>query len=181
MQLYEFICMSIYVLTVNFSLSHSLSLSCSVCLRQSYEFCSSVHLSVLLILLSLCPRDRGFAASCFCSGCHSVILSETSTFVWYITWVFLVTTDKTFPWVPTYLILWPWPWSLPLFLKILTCKWLLNTSARNFIVDIRVSSDNCFLGIPACFDTVAFISEFGLHFEIILIILIKWNNFNKDC
>ena len=39
--------------------------------------------------------------------------------------------DKTFPWVPTFFTLWPWPWSLTYFLKTLTLlitfeQWVLK-------------------------------------------------------
>ena len=40
---------------------------------------------------------------------------------------------------------------------------------------IRVSSDNCFLCIPACFDTVTLICEFGLLFENLNLV----NNFQQ--
>ena len=31
-----------------------------------------------------------------------------------------ISCDKNFPWVPIFLILWPWPWSLTYFQKTLT-------------------------------------------------------------
>ena len=74
--------------------------------------------------------------------------------------------------------LFPWyqhNWSYDLDLGVCLANIFWTPSARHFILHIRVSSDNCFLWIPACFDTVALIFKFALLFENFNLV----NNFHQ--
>ena len=53
--------------------------------------------------------------------------------------------DKTFPWVPLFFTLWPWPWSLTHFLKTLTYLIIWTASATAFILHMSISCDKIFL------------------------------------
>ena len=76
-----------------------------------------------------------------------------------------IVSGKTFTWVPTFLTLWSWPWSVTYFLKSLTLlitfeKWMLEL--RYFIWVFSESS----LSIGTNnFDLVTFNLEFDLLFE----------------
>ena len=55
-------------------------------------------------------------------------------------------SDKTFPWVPLFFTLWPWPWSLTcFFLKIDIGHYLYTISIRAFILHMNISCDEIFL------------------------------------
>ena len=95
----------------------------------------------------LCPRDRRSEGILFLSClsfCHSVILSFCPL-LWNLNlannfWTVIaidvifhmnIPCDKTFPWVPLFFTLVPWPWSFTLFLKTLTLlitfeQWVLE-------------------------------------------------------
>ena len=90
-------------------------------------------------------EDRG--AYCFCPVCHSVLLSETLTLlITFEQWVFMsISRDKTFLWVPLFLTLWPWPWSLTHFFenfKLANNFW--TVSARALIFHMSIPCDKTF-------------------------------------
>ena len=87
----------------------------------------------------LCPRDRRSVSYCFCPVCHSVILSKNFNLAnnfWTenaraLIFHMSIPCDNTFPWVPLFFTLWPWPSSLTHFLKTLTLlitfeQWVLE-------------------------------------------------------
>ena len=57
--------------------------------------------------------------------------------------------DKTFPWVPLFFTLWPWPWSLTHFFENFNLIYNFWTvSARAFIFLLKIPSDKIFLLVP---------------------------------
>ena len=107
-------------------------------------------------------EDRG--AYCFYPVCHSVILSfcpplwnfNLANNFWTVSARALILhmsipCDKTFPWIPLFLTLWPWPLSLTYFLKTLTLRisfehWVLELWYFTwvFLVIIPFSGYHCF-------------------------------------
>ena len=55
-------------------------------------------------------------------------------------------SDKTFLWVPTVLILWPWPWSLAFF-QNLNLVYNLTVNTRTLLFFMNISYDKVFLFI----------------------------------
>ena len=50
--------------------------------------------------------------------------------------------DKTFPWVPFFFTMWPWPWSLTIFENFKLANNFWTVSARALIFNMSISSDN---------------------------------------
>ena len=95
-----------------------------------FAICYQFYIGAIRNLYSepiLGPRDRRSGAYCFFPVCHSVILSyafchslwnfnlannfwtvNARGLIFHMSW----SCDKTFPWVPLFLTLWPWPSSL---------------------------------------------------------------------
>ena len=95
---------------------------------------SNIHIHVHVLYLSILfmpPRSKigghiVFVLSVILSLRHSVILSETLTLLINNFWTvsarslifhMSIPCVKTFPWVPLFLTLWPWPESLTYFFK----------------------------------------------------------------
>ena len=56
--------------------------------------------------------------------------------------------DKTYPWIPLFFTLWPWPWSLTHFFEnfnIANKFWTVSGSLRAFKLHISISCDKIFL------------------------------------
>ena len=91
-----------------------------------HRFNQLVHVS----LLFYAPEIENQGAYCFCPVCYSVMLS-----LCHPLWIFNLADKfwtvnakslifhmnipcyKTFPWVPIFFTLWPWPWSFTHFIK----------------------------------------------------------------
>ena len=73
--------------------------------------------------------------------------------------------DKTFPWVPLFFTLWPWPWSLTHFLKNFNLAnnfW--TVSARALIFHMSIPSGYDLSMGTIIFDTVILTLEFNPFF-----------------
>ena len=83
--------------------------------------------------------------------------------------------DMTFPWIPTFLTLWSWLWSLTYFLKTLTLHannfWTVSASASIF--HMSFSSDRTFPWKPR-FLTLWLTLESGLLFEYFILVNNIW-------
>ena len=92
---------------------------------------------LLLSCLSFCHSVLlSFCHSVIPSFCHSLWNFNLDNNFWTVrarAFIFhmSISCDKTFPWVPLFFTMWPWPWSLTYFLKTLTLliifeQWLLD-------------------------------------------------------
>ena len=65
---------------------------------------------VLSVILSFCPPLWNFKLA------NNFWIVSARAFIFHMN----ISCDKTFPWIPIFLILWPWPWSLIHLLKTST-------------------------------------------------------------
>ena len=100
----------------------------------------------------------------FCNiFCPSVIMSETLTLLMSaraLIFHMSIPCDKTIPWVPTVLILWPWPWSLIYFLKTFTLLIIFEQCGLELWYSLW---EDLFMGTNI-FYPVTLTLEFGLLF-----------------
>ena len=84
-----------------------------------FVFLLCIWMLILYISVPPISKIRGKLFLSCMSFCNSIWNFYLANNVWTVNarvWYMSIPSDKTFPWVSTYLIL--WPWSLPLFIKI---------------------------------------------------------------
>ena len=76
---------------------------------------------------------------------HNFLTRRGRAFIFHI----YIPCDKTFPWVPTFLTLWPWPWSLTYFKKNFNLGHsFLTKRGRAFILHMYIPCDKTFPWVP---------------------------------
>ena len=73
--------------------------------------------------------------------------------------------DKTFPWAPFFLTLWPWPWILTHFFKNFNLAINFWTVSANLINLLSISCVKAFPWVPLFFYPVTLTLEFYPFFE----------------
>ena len=141
------------------------------------------------------PEIKDRWAYWFCPVCHSIILSfcpplwnfNLANNFWTMTARALIfhmniLCDKTFHWVPLFLTLWPWPWSLThFFWKILSLlitfkQWVLELKYFKWIFPvINLSVDTTiFDPITLTFEFAHFLKDFNLAYNFEQWVLELW-------
>ena len=145
----------------------------NTCIWLSNSTLGYCSLTIKFCIYFYAPKIEDRGAYCFCPVCHSVIpsfcLSVIPSFC-HSLWNFNLANnfwtgsaralifhmnipcDKTFPWVPLFFTLWPWPWSLTHFLKTLTLVITFWTvGARALIFHMSIPCDKTFPWEPLFF------------------------------